>query len=112
MTQSAAYKILETETHYIAVLRPDSLFDTSTIEKPAPEDREKSLRAVHRFTGKPAEYAIAYNKGFARWVVEGFLRYKNPFVEEDNRDLLRMKRPLATPFPAAKAAYRRKTPAT
>ncbi|MHC9543425.1 MAG: hypothetical protein AB9903_28275 [Vulcanimicrobiota bacterium] len=52
------YEWKETETHYIAYMRPKELFDLSTMQKPNPEDHEARLLAKHIFTGEMEGFAL------------------------------------------------------
>ncbi len=54
----------ETEHHYIAVVRPDELFDLSTLTSLDPADREVHMEARNIVTGKMSIYAYAYGKGY------------------------------------------------
>ncbi|GMU55041.1 MAG: hypothetical protein AMXMBFR33_41870 [Candidatus Xenobia bacterium] len=59
------YRYEETPTHWIEVVRPDELFDLSTLEEPPAledEGHEFKLRAVHKLRGIPQTFAYAYRK--------------------------------------------------
>ncbi len=65
------YRYEETPTHWIEVVRPDALFDLTTLEEPPPleeEGHEFKLRAVHRLRGVPQTFAYAYRKD--AWTLE------------------------------------------
>ncbi|MBI3926881.1 MAG: hypothetical protein HY319_15200 [Armatimonadetes bacterium] len=50
------------ENHYIAVVRPDALFDLSTLTTPDPEDRETSIKGFHVIRRERSTYAHVYGK--------------------------------------------------
>jgi len=56
------YRWQETELHFILVLRPDELFDLSTVEQPNPDEKEARLRARNLVSGEFEGYAMAHLK--------------------------------------------------
>jgi len=84
------YRYEETPTHWIEVVRPDELFDLSTLEEPPDLDEdghEFKLRAVHKLRGVPQTFAYAYRKDawtlerLKRLAARGSDRYKNDAVD-------------------------------
>jgi hypothetical protein len=87
----AVYEWKETETHYLAVIRPIMLFDDSTAETPDPEDHQVYLSAKHLLTQEMEGYAIAYGKGWRRDFAEAHVNsIKNHYIERDLADLERL----------------------
>jgi len=56
------YKWMDTDHHHVAVLRPDELFDLSTLDWPAPDDKETYVDGANLVSGERETYAMAYNK--------------------------------------------------
>lgn len=82
------YEWKETETHYIAYMRPKELFDLSTMQKPNPEDHEARLLAKHIFTGEMEGFARAYGKGWRQDFAKAHANSLNElYLEEDTRNL-------------------------
>lgn len=82
----------ETEHHYIAIARPDELFDLSTLTQLHPDDREVDIEGKHILTGKKHIYAFAYNKNFGKQFVIGMVeRIPELFLEKDKRDMALLK---------------------
>ncbi len=75
------YRYEETDTHWIEIVRPDELFDLSTVDQPGdgrPEpggslgSHEWMLKADHILTGRREVYANAYLK--AAWSLDRIRR--------------------------------------
>jgi len=82
------YEWKETETHYIAYMRPKELFDMSTMQKPHPEAHETRLLAKHVISGEMEGLAIAYGKGWRQDFAKALVKSMNEiYLERDIRDL-------------------------
>jgi hypothetical protein len=88
------YKWTESEHHYIAVVRPDELFDLTTLETPGADLKEDRLRAVNVVSGEPEVYAFAKSKKWwpREWWVDFYRRAPERFAERDAEQLTQLAR--------------------
>ena len=95
----------EQEGHWLAVMRPASLFDLATLQplRFEPDYREGTQKAKHIFTGMMEPYAYVFNKKFGRdasdrTLVEMLIQgWPDRYLERDTEDLERIDRPSAGP---------------
>ncbi len=80
----------ETEDYYIKVVRPDVLFDLSTVQYPAPGQRSANVTAVHKLSGERETYALAYGKGHNLRLLKTRKSTSEPWLLRDQEDLTQL----------------------
>ena len=82
------YEWQETESHFIAYIRPSELFDLTTLEKPSPDEQEARLRALHTMHNQMEGFAIAYSKKKGKEFAEKALEDSpDIYAARDQKDL-------------------------
>ncbi len=84
------YGWTETENYYIQVVRPEVLFDLSTLKYPEPGRKTGDVTAIHRLTQQRETYALAYGKGHNLKLLKMRRNTTEPWLDRDRADQARL----------------------
>ncbi len=82
------YRWEQTDSAYIAVIRPDDLFDLSTKIEACRKNHEAEILAKHVLYGEMLTYALVFDKGCVLELIESMLsRASDVYLQRDNEAL-------------------------